>query len=98
MAPVTLAVAASVIVAAAREPLGDILQVSARADVSYAEVARRLAARWGFSADLVTPTVTAGAGLRLEHVPPHTTLDPSAVRDRLGLEPPDPWAAVEEVA
>lgn len=98
MAPVTLAVAASVIAAAAREPLGDILQVSARADVSYAEVARRLAARWGFSADLVKPMVTAGAGLRLEHVPSHTTLDPSAVRDRLGLEPPDPWAAVEEVA
>jgi hypothetical protein len=42
--------------------------------------------------------VTAGAGLRLEHVPSHTTLDPSAVRDRLGLKPPDPWAAVEEVA
>ena len=98
MAPVTRVVAASVIAAAAREPLGDILQVSARADVSYAEVARRLAVRWGFSADLVKPMVTAGAGLRLEHVPSHTTLDPSAVRDRLGLQPPDPWAAVEEVA
>jgi hypothetical protein len=40
----------------------------------------------------------AEAGGRLEHVPLHTTLDASAVRDRLGLEPPDPWAAIDEVA
>ena len=26
------------------------------------------------------------------------TLDGAAVRDRLGLEPPDPWAAIDEVA
>jgi dTDP-4-dehydrorhamnose reductase len=98
MAPVSLELAAAVIAAAAREPLGAILQVSARADVTYADVARRLAARWGFPADLVRPSTVAESAAGLEHVPLHTTLDGSAVRDRLGLEPPDPWAAIDEVA
>jgi dTDP-4-dehydrorhamnose reductase len=98
MAPVTLDLAAAVIAAAAREPLGPILQVSARADLAYAEVAARLAARWGFAPGLVRPVTVAESGVVLEHVPAHTTLDASSVRDRLSLEPPDPWAAIDEVA
>jgi len=98
LAPVSLDLATTVIAAAAREPVGPILQVSARADVSYADVATRLAARWGASPDLVLPTSAAELGLAIEHLPLHTTLDASAVRDRLGIEPPDPWAAIDEVA
>lgn len=98
MAPVSLDVAAAVIAAAAREPLGPILQVSARTDVTYADVAARLAARWGFSPSFVQPRTVAESGTGLEHVPAHTTLDASAVRDRLGIEPPDPWAALDEVS
>jgi len=98
MAPVALDFAAAVIAAAAREPLGPILQVSALADVTYAAVACRLAARWGYPADLVRPQTVSASELTLEHVPLHTTLDGSAVRDRLGLQPPDPWAAIDEVA
>jgi len=97
IAPVSLAYATAVIAAAARASLGPILQVSARADVSYADVARRLATRWGHSADLVQPVPAAASGIRLEHVPHHTTLDASSVRDKLGLPPPDPWAAIDEV-
>lgn len=98
VAPVSLDVATTVIAAAAREPLGPILQVSARADVSYADVANRLARRWGVAPDLVRPATVAELGLSLEHLPRHTTLDASAVRDTLGIEPPDPWAAIDEVA
>lgn len=98
IAPVSLDRAAAVIAAAAREPLGPILQVSARADVTYADVARRLAGRWGFAADLVRPWTVAESGVGLEHVPLHTTLDDAGVRDRLGLDSPDPWAAIDEVA
>jgi dTDP-4-dehydrorhamnose reductase len=98
IAPVSLDLATTVIAAAAREPLGPILQVSARADVSYADVATRLASRWGAAPGLVLPTSAAELGLTLEHLPQHTTLDASALRDRLGIEPPDPWAAIEEVA
>jgi dTDP-4-dehydrorhamnose reductase len=98
VAPVSLDVAVAVIAAAAREPLGPILQVSARADMSYADVATRLARRWGAAPDLVRPATVAELGLSLEHLPRHTTLDASAVRDTLGIEPPDPWAAIDEVA
>lgn len=98
IAPVPLDLAATVIAAAAREPLGPILQVSARADVSYADVAARLARRWGAPLDLVRPASVTEVGLAIEHLPPHTTLDASIVRDRLGIEPPDPWAAIDGVA
>jgi len=98
IAPVSLDLAAAVIAAAAREPLGSILQVSARGDIAYAEVAARLAARWGAAPDLVRPATAAESKVGLEHVPAHTTLDATAVRDRLGIEPPDPWAAIDEVA
>ena len=98
IAPVSLDLAATVIAAAAREPLGPVLQVSARADVSYADVAARLARRWGAAGDLVRPVSVAELGLALEHLPAHTTLDASLVRDRLGIEPPDPWAAIDGVA
>ena len=98
IAPVSLDLATTVIAAAAREPLSPILQVSARADVSYADVAARLAHRWGAAADLVRPASAAELGLALEHLPAHTTLDASLMRDRLGIEPPDPWAAIDGVA
>jgi dTDP-4-dehydrorhamnose reductase len=95
MAPVSLDLATTVIAAAAREPLGPILQVSACADVSYAEVATRLALRWRAAPGLVLPTTAAELGLAIEYLPRHTTLDASAVRDKIGIEPPDPWAAIE---
>jgi dTDP-4-dehydrorhamnose reductase len=95
IAPVSLDLAAAVIAAVAREPLGPILQVSARADVSYADVTTRLAARWGAASALIQPASAADLGLALEHLPAHTTLDASLMRDRLGIEPPDPWAAID---
>jgi dTDP-4-dehydrorhamnose reductase len=98
IAPVSLDLAAAVIAAAARMPLGHMLQVSARGDISYAEVALRLAARWGAAPEMIRPVTAAESEVRLEHVPAHTTLDAAAVRDRLGIEPPDPWAAIDEVA
>lgn len=98
IAPVSLDLATTVIAAATREPLGSILHVSANADISYADVAGRLAARWGAASDLVRPATAAELGVSLEHLPDHTTLDASAVRDKLGIAPPDPWAAIDGVA
>jgi len=95
IAPVPLLMAAAVLAAAARDRLGPILQLSASADVSYADVAARFAARWGAAATLVRPATAAELRVPLEHLPAHTTLDPSLVRDRLGLEPPDPWTAID---
>lgn len=98
IAPVSLNLATTVIAAAAREPQGPILQVSACADISYAEIAGRLAARWGAASSLVQPITAADLGLALEHLPAHTTLDASDVRKRLGIAPPDPWVAIDGVA
>jgi dTDP-4-dehydrorhamnose reductase len=98
MAPVSLELAAQVMAAAALDSFGGIIQVSARADISYADAARQLAARWGASPGLVRPATVAELGLPLEHVPAHTTLDAASLRDRLGLASPDPWAAIDEVA
>lgn len=98
IAPVPLDLATTVIAATAREPLGPILQVSAKADISYADVATRLAARWGAASDLVRPATAADLGLAIEHLPATTTLDASAVRDRLGIASPDPWATIDGVA
>jgi dTDP-4-dehydrorhamnose reductase len=98
IAPVSLELATTVIAAAAGEALGPILQVSARAEVSYADMAARLARRWGAAADLVRPATAAEVGLTLEHLPAHTTLDASLVRDRLGIGQPNPWAAIDGVA
>ena len=95
IAPVSLDLATTVIAAAAREPLGPILQVSARDDVSYADIAGRLAARWGAASSLVQPARAADLGLALEHLPAHTTLDASLMRDEFRIEPPAPWAAID---
>lgn len=97
IAPVSLDRATTVIAAAAREPLGPILQVSASDDVAYAAVATRLAARWGAASDLVRPATAGELGLAIEHLPAHTTLDASAMRDTLGIAAPDPWAAIDGV-
>jgi dTDP-4-dehydrorhamnose reductase len=95
ISPVPLTTVATMVAAAACDRLGPVLQISASADVSYANVAARLASRWGARAELVQPANAAELGIRLEHLPEHTTLDTSIVRDQLRVEPPDPWKAID---
>ncbi len=97
-APVSPSLAGNAIAVAVRSNLPGILQVSATADVSYADVASRLASIWGFPADLVRPTTVAEASLVLEHVPRHTTLETTRLRAACLIEPPDPWKAVDAAA
>jgi len=98
IAPVPLDPVVGVLAAAACDPLGPILQFSASADVSYADVAARLAARWEEDASLIQPVTAEELGMSLEHLPAHTTLDATGLRDKLGIEPPDPWVAIDQVA
>lgn len=95
LAPVSLDLAAKLLAAAAIQPLGDILQLSARGDVSYADVAARYASRWRIARDLIRPATARELELPIEHLPPHTTLDSSSVGDKLGISAPDPWAAFD---
>ena len=94
-APLTPGFAAAAVVATVDRQVGGIVQVSATHDVTYADVAYRMAGAAGQPRSLVRPIgVTTGGG-PIEHVPLHTTLDTSALRECTGLEAPDPWAAVD---
>jgi dTDP-4-dehydrorhamnose reductase len=95
-APVSVELAVRVLLGIGAERPSGVVQFSADHDVSYAQVARRLATVMGASEDLVQP-VDAHEVVRLEHVPRHTTLDATTVRSVLGLRPPSPWQAIEPV-
>ncbi len=99
LAPVSPAHAAEAIAAVTLASHPDrIVQCSATADVSYADVARRLAAAWGHGTSLVEPVSVAASGVVLEHVPRHTTLAAGTLQAVFGIETPDPWVAVDAVA
>jgi uncharacterized protein YbjT (DUF2867 family) len=95
LAPLTPGFAAAAVVAALDHGTGGVIQVSATDDVTYADVAFRMSHAAGQSSGLVHPVRAAAAGGEIEHVPLHTTLDTTTLRERLGLEPPGPWAAVD---
>ena len=96
MAPISVKFVAAALEGIISHRLAGILQISAAADLPYADVARRLAMKLGCPMESVQPVTVAASGICLEHLPRYTTLDASAMRDRLGIEPPDPWVAVEE--
>lgn len=47
---------------------------------------------------LVQPATAAKLDMPLEHPPPYTTLDATTVRDRKGIDRPDSWVAIDDVA
>jgi dTDP-4-dehydrorhamnose reductase len=65
-----------------------IFQVSGDRDISYADLARHLARRLEADPDLVQPTTSVAAGVEMEHLPRHTTLDASRLQESFGLGPP----------
>ncbi|MFN3077389.1 MAG: SDR family oxidoreductase, partial [Alphaproteobacteria bacterium] len=72
---------------------GDILQLSASREVTYAEAARSLAVLAGYDPALVRPTpAPPGAFL------PFSTLDDTTLRAATGIAAPDPQPALETVA
>jgi dTDP-4-dehydrorhamnose reductase len=95
MAPVPLEFAVEALLRLAVAPLAGIVQVSAAEDITYEQAARHIAGRVQAAQSLVQPLTAAAAGLDLEHLPAHTTLDATRLRTELGLTPPDPWAAVD---
>jgi dTDP-4-dehydrorhamnose reductase len=98
MAPLTPGCAAEAIAAAFTHGLTGIVQISAAADVTYAEVAVRMARTAGLSASLVRPVSATTAEAGIEHVPRHTTLDTTTLREQLGIAPPSPWVAVQALS
>lgn len=87
LAPIPLAGLVDAFVKAGLEGDGGIYQVTGAEDISYAEFAARIAARFGYPAGLVKPAPAAELGIRLEAQPRYTTLDPTRARRDLGISP-----------
>ena len=67
---------------------GGLFHLSGADEMSYAEFAAALARRLGADPSLVRPVTSRDAGLRLQAIPKHSSLDASGVVDALGLAPP----------
>lgn len=96
LAPVSLGHAVRSLIAIGDAAGRGIFHVSANADISYADVARRLAGIMGVDPGLVRPQTVVDAGLSIEHVPRHTTLAVDSAAASLGIVAPDPWQAIDE--
>ena len=96
VSPLSVNVSADAISAAAVVGHAGTFQLSARADVSYADIALRLAAAVRRPPGLIHPVTVAESGSVVEHVPLHATLDTTRARELLGFTAPDPWQAIDE--
>jgi dTDP-4-dehydrorhamnose reductase len=97
MSPVSLSFVVDVLRRVAELHLPGIVQVSAKEDLTYAQVAQYIARRIGANLDLVQPIRSTQSGLQIEAVPAHTTLDTTRLRREFGIEPPDVWSTIDLV-
>jgi dTDP-4-dehydrorhamnose reductase len=88
LAPVPLVFAVEAMGLIGEGRFSGIFQVSGDRDISYADLARHLARRLEADPDLVQPTTSVAAGVEMEHLPRHTTLDASRLQESFGLGPP----------
>lgn len=95
MAPVPLAFAVEALVKIGEAQATGIFHASGDVDVSYAEVARRLADRLGASRDLVRPISIADRNLPRSAAPTHTTLNAERLQRELGLTCPSVFATLD---
>lgn len=97
IAPVALSFAVQVLHRVAERRMCGIIQVSPEEDVTYEQIARHIARRIGADSELVQAIRWEEAGLDLEAVPSHTTLDTTRLRTELGIEPYDVWSVIDSV-
>ena len=97
MAPVPAAFAVEALTAIGAARATGIFHVSGERDISYLEVALRLAKRIGASRDLVRPMSIAERKITRAAAPLHTTLDAGRLRREFGLACPPAIATLDEV-
>jgi dTDP-4-dehydrorhamnose reductase len=95
MAPTPTGLVMTAIEALMSDRAQGIYQLTGPRDVAYSEVGRFLARRLAADAGLVCENSALEAGLPEGANPPHTTLDPSRLRERYGFEVPDAWDVIE---
>jgi dTDP-4-dehydrorhamnose reductase len=74
---------------------GGLFHLSGADEVSYADLARSLATRLGADPGLVRPTTSVAAGVRLQSLPRHSSLDAQEAAAALSLQPPALDAVIE---
>jgi dTDP-4-dehydrorhamnose reductase len=97
MAPVPAALVGAAIAALLESRAQGVFQLTGPQDVSYADVAHRLARQLGADPALVGVVRAIEAGMPEGSAPRHTTLDSSAMRDRFGIVAPGPWCLLDAV-
>ena len=96
-APVHVDHVASALLGIARARSAGILQISARRQVTYAEIARHIAARVGAASDLVRPVAAAARGIGPGEAPRHASLACDEFLADFGLAPIEPFDVVDAV-
>jgi dTDP-4-dehydrorhamnose reductase len=96
MAPVPLQAVVDAIAAIGLSGGGGIYQVSADRDISYEQAALRVAQRIGADPSLIRPIASRDSTVAIEHLPAHTTLDGTRLRDELRIGAPDAWRSIDE--
>lgn len=95
IAPVTLDHTVESLLSIAAGGESGLYQVSAAADVSYADVAMHLADRLEAPRSRVSSRTAIDIGISHEDVLPYTSLDTSRFDSLTGGKPPDPYRAVD---
>jgi dTDP-4-dehydrorhamnose reductase len=96
-APVAIEHVVAALLAIARQRSAGILQLSARREVTYFEIARHIAARVGARAELVQPVPAATRGIAPGEAPRHASLACEAFLAGFGLAPIEPFGVVDAV-
>lgn len=97
LAPIPLRLVGEAIRCIMRDRSEGFFQLSGPDDLSYHELAQRLAQQLGVSTSLVRGTSVLGTAPPVGACPRYTSLDSSELRLRYGIEVPDPSSVVREI-
>ena len=97
ISPLTLESVVDALVALGAQPQGGIFQISGSADISYADIALRLASRLDAPAELVHACSATERGIPANEVTRYTSLDTTRAAQLLGFAAPSPQAVLDAV-
>ena len=96
MAPISCEHAVTSLIAIAAHATGGVYQLSASSDVSYVDVAHRMAEKAGRGRQLVSPKAAAELGIPANEVMHFTSLDARRASELTGIATPGPFIAIDQ--